>query len=196
MTRSPRQTHALLAIIAAVCAAVVIYQARACSHARSRSFGAERALERAATDVREVLALRSRAEQASAGRRPDQDIIARVSDTLRRAGMDAGVFRGQMPETDAVLPAASASDPTYRRQAVRVSLAGLAPVQLGEFVSIWRSEQPMWTISRIDLAHRGKGDGGADANRYDATIVVAATYVELADGVPARSDSDSSSDLR
>lgn len=167
-----------LVLLGAVLALLLVLQGRALAGASERRARAESLLASTLELVREKALLEARREEVSAGRRPDQDVIARVNATLSSVGLDPGVFRGQQPEADAKLPKGSGgSDLEFRRQSVRLSLASLSPSQIGRFLAEWRARHAMWTPVRIDLSRR-QGERNDAPGRYDATIVVAAVYLE------------------
>lgn len=167
-------------------ALLLALQLRGLAAAGARRAQAEALLAGTVSMVGERARLQAAREEVSAGRRPEQDVIARVNAALGRAGVDPGAFRGQQPEADARLPRPAAGDgPLLRRQSVRLSLASLTPSQLGRFLEAWRSDHPMWSPVRIDLVRRqGDGKSGEDdpPGRYDATVVVAAIYIDAVDG--------------
>lgn len=182
----------LVVVAASVSAMVGVIQLQALSRATARYERAESMLRRTASELGEILALRSRTEHAADGRQPEQDVIARVNDTLRRAGINPGAFRGQTPEADSPLPEMTTGMTVYRRQAVRLSFSELTPSQIGAFLSTWGQEQPMWIPSRIDLVHRRGADRGASTSaRYDATVILSTLYAEIArdTSAPQRPDS-------
>ncbi len=90
---------------------------------------------------------------------------------------------------DRALPGASGSAITYMEQSVQVTLTELAPPQVGEFLSTWSANEPLWTPTRIELSHdrganrRGRGTSD-DLDRYDMTVLMTATYVATKDLSP------------
>jgi hypothetical protein len=55
-------------------------------------------------------------------------------------------------------------------------MASVKPAELGRFLSDWKEQQPLWAITRIDLAHERRR--GRNENRYDVTLVLSAIYVD------------------
>ena len=173
----------LVPLLGAAAIATVALQVRWLRGAAEERSRAESRLAATVSMVREKERLEGERERVSASRRPEQDVIARVNSVLVGIGLDPSAFRGQQPEADARLPGAAGGEGlAYRRQSVRLSLAGLSPARLGRFLEAWRRDHPMWTPVRIDLQRR-QGDGASEdaPGRYDATVVVAAIYIEPAD---------------
>lgn len=106
--------------------------------------------------------------------RPDQDVIARVNSVLAEAGIPSDRFGGLRPESDAALPSSTQGVSIYRRQSVRVTLNDLSVQQIGQFLSRWISNQPLWVPTRIELTH--SGDSKNPAN-YAVSMILSATYV-------------------
>ncbi len=134
-------------------------------------------LVRIADSAQRIVDLRGAKQRIAEHKRPEQDVIARVSAALAEAGIAAKHFGGLRPESDAALAGSGHTPVAYRRQSVRVSLNDLSITQLGAFLSQWSATQQLWTPTRIDLTHARSRQG---SDRYDATILITATY--LADG--------------
>lgn len=140
-------------------------------------------LAQATSDVRELIALRSKTDSVAIGKRPEQDMLARVHGALDEAGVPQSAFIGQSQESDSAAPgSADNGGPNYRRQIVRLSFKSLLPKQLGALLAVWHRGQSVWIPTRIDLSHTA-GDSAA----YDATILVTAVYLDdsAVDGRPS-----------
>ena len=134
-------------------------------------------LVRIADSAQRIVDLRGAKQRIAEHKRPEQDVIARVSAALAEAGIAAKHFGGLRPESDAALAGSGHTPIAYRRQSVRVSLNDLSIAQLGAFLFEWSATQRLWTPTRIELTHARSRQG---SDRYDATILITATY--LADG--------------
>jgi hypothetical protein len=143
-------------------------------NARERLTAAQTQLAAAQRDVAEIVALRSQEQHIADRKRPEKDVIARVSDTLARAGLPPGALASLNPESDAVLPGNAA----YRRQTLRLSLRNLDLPGVGAFLSAWRESQLVWTITQIDLTHSRQRDCEAC---FDVSLLLSAIYVQGGD---------------
>jgi len=144
-----------------------------------------------AANAEQVLTLRGREERASLGERPKQDLIARVNATLAAVGIPRNALGGVTTEADGTAPmttpgrtgtgAASDSGGEVRAQAMRVSLKGVQPSQLGAFLEKWRETQPLWTPTSFEVTRANSKDPATE--RFDASLVLSVIYL-----APPRSD--------
>lgn len=163
----------LLVLVLAGAALPVAFSTRRLQASQSRLAEASARLERVGEDARHVVELRTREERVADRKRPKQDVIARVNAVLGATGIPASQFGGLRLESDSDIPGASGGA-RYRRQSMAVDLKGLTVAELTAFLTEWRASQLLWTPSRLDLTHlRDRKDG----DRYDAGIVITATYV-------------------
>lgn len=127
-------------------------------------------------DVEETLRLRAAAEQVLTDERPEQDLAARVNAVRDAVAIRRDAFTGQRPIEDGRQVVGTAADGRpLRRQRVRFTLTALAVPEIGAFLTEWRRTQPMWTLTKVDLT---RGSAKMQDDRYDASIEVAAVYVE------------------
>ena len=173
MTRS----RLLLAFAgAAVVTFAVALRAQTLVAANAAADAREAVLALATQDLAHLVELRARRDVVAAARRPPQDVIALVNATLREAGVPADRFKNLEPEND--VPTGTG----LRRQTLRLQLEQVTVPQLGQFLAAWRSGQSLWTPTSLELTHRPAGpEAGGDpaaADRFDARMVVAATYVD------------------
>ena len=130
-------------------------------------------------DVQLVHTLRAQRQTAAEQRRPEQDVIAQVNDTLAQAGIPADRFGSLRPESDGAVEGDAAG--LYRRQALRLTLQRVTLDQVGGFLAQWRDGQPLWTPTRLELTHRAdtrrrRADPGA-LPAFDLHLVLTAIYV-------------------
>jgi hypothetical protein len=144
-------------------------------HADRLRESAAEALAAADRDLAEIASLRARRESSGVHAQPAQDLIARVNSVLADAHLPLESFRGQSPESDSPLPEVG---PSARRQSVRVNFKGWTPVQLGEFLSRWERDQPLWRPVRLELTHAREH---ADQSRYDIRLTLSAVYTVTAE---------------
>ena len=175
MTKFPRT--AVLGVCVVAFGLPLVISANRLAEARSQLAGSRSSLVRIADSAQRIVELRGTKQRIAEHKRPEQDVIARVSAALAQAGIAAEHFGGLRPESDAALAGTGHTGVAYRRQSVRVSLNDLSIAQLGAFLSEWSATQRLWTPTRIELTHARSREG---ADRYDATILITATY--LADG--------------
>ncbi|MEE8154273.1 MAG: hypothetical protein V3T53_04860 [Phycisphaerales bacterium] len=168
---------AILGVGAVALGLPLVISANRLAEARSQLVAARSSLVRIADSAQRIVQLRGEQERIAEHKRPEQDVIARVSAALAQAGIAAKHFGGLRPESDAALAGTGHTGIAYRRQSVRVSLNDLSITQLGAFLSRWSATQRLWTPTRIELTHARSRQG---SDRYDATILITATY--LADG--------------
>lgn len=156
------------------------------AHAQGSLRAAQDSLERLSQDAKELLELGSRQEQISLQQRPAQDVIALVNAVLAEIGLPARHLRSLTPESDGALDAGSAGasghadEAKIRRQSLRLTLENLNVRDLGAFLARWRSSQSVWTATRIELTHvrSAASTASLDENRYDASILISALYLE------------------
>ncbi len=175
MTKFPRA--AVLGVWVIALGLPLVISANRLAEARSQLAVGRSSLVRIADSAQRIVDLRGAHQRIAEHKRPEQDVIARVSAALTQAGMAAEHFGGLRPESDAALAGTGHTGVAYRRQSVRVSLNDLSIAQLGAFLSQWSATQRLWTPTRTELTPAGSRQG---SDRYDPTILITATY--LADG--------------
>jgi len=170
-----RRMLALSAMVAVLTCTLLAVNLRRAALAKESSLTSRRAYVQTANDASEIRTLRSRRPQIAASEQPTRDIIARINDVLHRCQLDGSVFSSLTPESDVKLDLRDASGATYRRQSLRLSMSGLQIPELGSFLGSWRLEQPLWTVSRIELNH-ARESGKASSN-YDVALLLSSIYV-------------------
>lgn len=171
-------------VVAALLAAVGLPLAasgRRLSWARTELAAARVSMERIGSESQRIVDLRAKQQRIADRKRPEQDVIARVNAVLTEAGIPLDRFGGLRPESDAALVVGSRASPgigqgavAYRRQSVRITLHRLTIPELGAFVSEWAASRQPWTPTQIELSHVR---GTANPGRYNASLVISATYV-------------------
>ena len=156
--------------LAALCVPIVVSASRL-SDARTQHDTALTAQQRVINEAQQIIRLRSKQQRIAEHKRPEQDVIARVNTTLAEAGIPPERFGGLRPDSDAALP-----NTAYRRQSVRITLDELSIIELGAFLDQWSQSQQLWTPTRIELTH-ARSRPGSDRYRYDAAILITATYL-------------------
>jgi hypothetical protein len=166
-------------LLAASCALGVAVSARRFTNAKEEAQIALQARETVARDADTVLALRQQKARVELQEKPKQDVIAQVNAVLADAGIPSDRFQGLEREADEAVGEATSGSKT-RRQSLRLTLDRLTPSELGAFLGKWRTAQPVWHLSRIELLHDRKDT--ADLNRFTVHCLLSATYVT--DGFP------------
>ncbi len=174
-----RRSLLLLGVVLSACLLPVAWS-------RQRAISAERGLNAATSSLAEtrrlaadIVRLRGQEEQVAERKRPEQDLVSRITRAMQDAGVSTNRHFGQIqPMADRALPGSSGAAITYMEQSVQVTLNEMAPAQIGAFLSRWSATEPLWTPTRIELSHhRGNRRGAADLDRYDITVLMTATYV-------------------
>jgi hypothetical protein len=136
-----------------------------------------------ARTVGEVLTLRTQRERASLRARPQQDLATRLHETLAASGAGTGLL-SEVAASSSDGAAVGASDGRYSLQQMRVSLRSAKLADLGKFLDRWRSTQPLWTVTSVDLSRATQSapttPGAAKSppdERFNATIVLTSSYV-------------------
>lgn len=141
---------------------------------RSQLQTAKTNFDQTVRDSQRIVELRAKHQTIAEQKRPDQDIIARVSGVLAESGIPTDRFGGLRPESDTAMPTTGQSRSLYRKQSVRITLNDLSIPQVGEFLSRWHASQPLWVPNRIELTHaREKANEG----RYSLNLLLTAIYV-------------------
>lgn len=162
----------LLTILLAATSLTLAISATRLRRAENLADAAIRSIDLAAADAQHVLDLQSRSARLGASKRPEQDLIAQVSETLAQAGIASDTLKTLAQQSDVQLNAQQTeSQLPYRRQTIRFTLASIEPTQLGAFLEAWNARQGIWTPTRIELRHTGV------ANTFNADIHISATYI-------------------
>jgi hypothetical protein len=177
---------ALLASVVLLTGAVLL---RLVGDARADRDAARSAQARAMQEVAELAAAAAGPELVATRQRPDQDLVAALQDALKAQGLPLTAFAGVKPRGDSRLGGDAShgdSRSAVRVQQVQVSLTGLAPLELGAFLGGLASAGSPWRLAELQLVHARLASGPAseptaevDRNRYDATLLLAAPYLDL-----------------
>lgn len=169
------------ALALAVAALPLTISARRLASAQERARLAQVALVKTANEAQEIVDLRAMRETVQAKPRPQQDVIAQVNASLAEVGISDRALSSLTPQSDSavtVTTQGSAAAPTgLRQQTLQLELVDLAPEQLGAWLLQWRTAQGIWTPVRLDIVH-SREQSGQDSNRYNATIVLSAMYLD------------------
>lgn len=165
-----------MSVLVVICVTAISHSAIRYAEAKRSSDAIERATGEMAEQASEILVLRSTQQRIELYPRPAQDLIARVNAVLSESGINQRRFKGLNPESDVAVPIpAPGSEQIIRRQTVRLTLQNLEPSELGEFLQLWKKNNPIWLPTRIDLTH--SGSARSQDNRYDAVLLLSALYL-------------------
>ncbi len=144
--------HIALYLLAGIVLAVSGYRA---SGALSRRNQARESLAMLRVQATELKQLRSSAQESKLPLKPEGGLAGRVSQALSRAGLSSSAMQSLSPESES-------SDQGVLRQRATLTLSGVTLPQLGKFLDAWRSSEPTWTMSSLDVGPSGVGTPGAD----------------------------------
>ncbi len=141
-------TKAIFWIAAAVSLVLCMMAGHRYWAARSDADTSLRQLQRVSDNAREIASLRSAAPPESRRLRPPPGLATRVADVVSKAGLPQSSLQSLSPETETQVWAAIG----LRRQVAKMTLDGLTLPQLGRFLQEWRTAEPVWTVSTIDIS--------------------------------------------
>ncbi len=167
--------------IALLLAAMLLAGALATGRLRSAESDAETAiaqLRAAQADAHEVFALRAQSERIGAAKRAPEDVLARINAALRDTALGTGRVSNYREHSDTELPGRT-DGPRYRRQSIQFTLSPIELPDLGRFLDHWRTSEPLWTPTNLELTRVGSQRSRNTQSGYAATITIAATYVDI-----------------
>jgi hypothetical protein len=150
---------------------VVTSRARALAQVQDDVAREVASLDHTATALDELTKLRRERAVVAESRRPAQDVIAQVNAAMRDAGVPTDRMKSLDPEADSPLAG------RYRSQTLRLTLEHLSLREVGAFLASWRAAKTVWTPRSLELAHVAITEGKVPSDRYDARVVIAATYL-------------------
>lgn len=174
---------ALITLAALLGGAILAGPALRARAAGKRASEATSNLERMRADIEELQRLRARRPAISAGKRPQPNVYAHLTDALVEAGVPTQSLKEVSPGEDASVKVEGAAG-NYRRQSMRVTLEAVTLPQTGRFFDVWRSRQPEWTVTSIQITPvTGKDQPRQAAQRpIRVQLVMEATYLEISEG--------------
>jgi len=116
--------------------------------ARAESVEHRSELRTVAAHASELVQLRSLCTDFPA--RPDGGLASKVASALSRAALVNSVLQGLSPEAQTILNGDNGI--RLNRQRATLTLANLSLPQVGKFLDAWRTAEPDWIISGIDLS--------------------------------------------
>src|SRR5262249_52850946 len=122
---------------------------RAAVRARFDATEARDQLALVAQRAQELVALRTTTASQTSVKRQASGLAPRVGAALSRCGLPASCLSSLSPETAAVVNDGSSR---LRRQRATLALGSITLPQLGSFLNTWRTAEPDWSVTSIDLS--------------------------------------------
>lgn len=157
-----------------------------------------------ADDIRTVLSLRTQRDRALFEPQGDANLTKLVRTALKESNVPESAFVSLSPEGSGTpLGSATTTGPKYVLRRSSVRLRQLRLPEIGRILDRWRSSQPLYAVTSVDLtrvqgSRGGEGTGRANASQpagkatiagpsdesFDVTLVLT-TYVIARENVPA-----------
>lgn len=137
--------------------------------ARAEAVTAGARLELVADQTRELSQLRAQAPPELLRERPAPGLTARIAGVVAVAGLPQSALQNVTPELETLVTTVRGGK--YRRMTVRMTLEPVTLPELGRVLSEWRSAEPLWTVSSIDLSP-GSGAASGSQKRLRAALVI------------------------
>jgi hypothetical protein len=102
------------------------------------------------TQAVELANLKAAAPPEARRPRPDPGIASRLAHAVALANLPQTALQNITPELESTVSSAQGA-PAYRRTTVRLTLEPITLPELGRFLSEWRTAEPTWTVTTIDL---------------------------------------------
>jgi hypothetical protein len=153
--------------------------------ARSRAGTELLLLKTVSGESAELARLRASAPAWALRGRPASGLAPRVSAALSACGLPASAMASLSPEAESAV--GSGNDVSARRTRAVMTLAPVTLPQLGNFLEAWRSREPDWGVSSIDLSPQQIKEGGAGAGGdlpLRAVVGVESVFVDQSGGRP------------
>lgn len=125
------------------------------SHAHARRDDSRHALTDVEDHARELVRLRSTAGAPPLPPRSEGGLAGKVARAMASSGLTASALQSLSPE-------AQSADQGRVRQHATLTLSGPTLPQVGKFLDAWRTAEPEWIISGLDLSPAGTAAPGAD----------------------------------
>lgn len=164
---SRRNAIGCIATAGAVVILAMLFGASRLSAAASRARDAEAGFERTRADARRVLMLRAMAQTVAVAAEPPQGVYRRMNESLVARGLSEVRVKSVVPAGDRALDRGAMA--ARRVQTVRIVLEPMTLLELGAFLDHWRTSQPLWIITEVDLSAPRQG-------AYRASITVSAVH--------------------
>jgi hypothetical protein len=175
-----RWTGAWVVVLAACTTAIAISVTRAI-RGRQLASAATAHLRLVSTQVSDLAALTS--SKPSLPRTSDgPGMGARIASVLAACGLPASAMTSVSPEADTRLTVPE-STARYLRSRVTLTLAGVTLPQLGSFLNGWRTAEPAWVPTALEITPTQPKEGFPGGDRpLNITIVLEGLFEDDAGG--------------
>lgn len=170
MTRPTQLTLWITALAALITAMFAAWSARAAF------MGASQAANRVvflAHNLQELDSLRGQKQTALLDSPPTESMSATVRASLKAIGLPDTTLRVLTGFPDEALSGPGLEG--FRRLSVTLQLTPITTKQLGQFLGAWRTAEPAWLVTRIELTHSAPETDASST--YDAHLTLATTFV-------------------
>jgi hypothetical protein len=168
--------HVLPWLIAACSLALLIWAGQRYYTARSESGVALRQLALVSADATALSSLRAAAPPETRRRRPPPGLATRLADVISKSGLPPSALQNLTPETESAY-----ANTGLKRQVAKLTLEGLTLPDLGRFLQEWRTAEPLWTVSAIDItpgARRRAVPGQASDRPLRAVLTIETIFAD------------------
>jgi hypothetical protein len=123
--------------------------------------------------AQEIAVLRAAVQSGPVRQLADAAIAPRISSVLASCGLPAASLANVSPD---VQTTGDAQQRTTRQRAT-ITLAPITLREVGRFLDAWRSAEPDWTITSLDLAPQPRGSAAPGGDLPLRAIIVIETIV-------------------
>lgn len=146
MIRSTRELVILLAMALMIGGVILLFTHGRFADAKSQYDRRMAAYNATRTDAMKYLRQQSKQETVATDERPQQDLTARVTRTLREANLNSGSLTdlrsrggGRVAGTD------------YTRQRYGATIEGVSMAEASRFLQLWSRDQQLWTPAQFRM---------------------------------------------
>ena len=172
-----------LTFLGASVLAVLFLQSSRLARAETTATTARSQLEWVRGRAREVLALRRARETVAEGERAEQDVLFEAHTVMAEAGIPRARLASLESSPDEPVGApGGVGRLQHVRQSFQLLLTEVSLRDVGSFLGHWRTRDPLWTPTRIELTRTSRGTGAVD--HCQVRIII--TAIHLADSASDR----------
>lgn len=154
MTRPLIYVGALVLVASAM---MLVMTGSRAANARAAARDSRRELTTVSRQATELIRLRHGTRNFPV--KPEAGLSARVAAAMASAGLAGSVFQNLSPEAQSAITGVAGTK--LIRQRATLTLADLSLPQVGKFLDAWRTTEPDWVVSGIDLSPISSGSAPA-----------------------------------
>ncbi|CAG0985462.1 hypothetical protein PHYC_01998 [Phycisphaerales bacterium] len=149
----------LLLLVCVLCVGAIAWAGRSAMSAQASVARMRDNMKTSTDDVADILSLRSQMAGVPSADE-SMDLTRKVTSALATAGLQASNLASLSPDAEQPVGSAKAQDgtPIFVRRGARIVVDGTTLPRLGRFLDAWRSANPTWIVSTIDLSASGRPD--------------------------------------